>query len=192
MASPTVPEIEESGTVGMPSGVGAIRRKRWKAYAYSLAGALSFLLLWQIASGFTRTEFNLLPNPLEVLNRMGDFIFGNEARHIPPGWVFLNFWDTFRKTMYGFAGALIFGIPIGILMGRYRYAKNFFFDFVYLAANIPLIVYAILGLLIFGIGDTGPAFVVGLLVLPVITLNVAAGVEGVDPNLLAMSRSFGL
>jgi NitT/TauT family transport system permease protein len=77
-------------------------------------------------------------------------------------------------------------------MGRYRYAKNFFFDFVYLAANVPLIVYAILGLLIFGIGDTGPAFVVGLLVLPVITLNVAAGVEGVDKNLLAMSRSFGL
>ena len=77
-------------------------------------------------------------------------------------------------------------------MGRYRYAKAFFFDFVYLAANVPLIVYAILGLLIFGIGDIGPAFVVGLLVLPVITLNVAAGVEGVDQNLLAMSRSFGL
>jgi NitT/TauT family transport system permease protein len=123
---------------------------------------------------------------------MGDYIFGNEAEGIPPGWVFVNFWETFRKTLYGFAGALIIGVPIGILMGRYRYAKNFFFDFVYLAANVPLIVYAILGLLLFGLGDTGPAFVVGLLVLPVITLNVAAGVEGVDRNLLSMSRAFGL
>ena len=123
---------------------------------------------------------------------MGDYTFGDEAEGIPPGWVFVNFWETFRKTLYGFAGALLLGVPIGILMGRYRYAKNFFFDFVYLAANVPLIVYAILGLLLFGIGDIGPAFVVGLLVLPVITLNVAAGVEGVDKNLLAMSRSFGL
>ena len=92
---------------------------------------------------------------------MGDYIFGDEAENIPTGWVFVNFWETFRKTLYGFFGALLIGVPIGILMGRYRYAKNFFFDFIYLAANVPLIVYAILGLLIFGIGDAGPAFVVG-------------------------------
>jgi NitT/TauT family transport system permease protein len=53
-------------------------------------------------------------------------------------------------------------------------------------------VYAILGLLLFGIGDTGPAFVVALLVLPVISLNVAAGVEGVDQHLLSMSRAYGM
>ena len=194
MASPSVPEIEgpEPARV-MPSA--AARRTtsaRWKATAYSVAGAISFLVIWQIASGYTRTEFDLLPSPAEVAQRMGDYIFGNEAEGIPSGWVFVNFWETFRKTLYGFAGALVIGVPIGILMGRYRYAKNFFFDFVYLAANVPLIVYAILGLLLFGLGDTGPAFVVMLLVLPVISLNVAAGVEGVDRNLLAMSRAYRL
>ncbi len=194
MTTPNIPEIEgsESGSE-MPSIVARrTSSARWKATAYSLLGAVSFIVVWQIASGYTRTEFDLLPSPLEVLERMGEYVMGNEAENIPAGWVFVNFWETFRKTLYGFAGALVIGVPIGILMGRYRYAKNFFFDFVYLAANVPLIVYAILGLLIFGIGDTGPAFVVGLLVLPVITLNVAAGVEGVDKNLLAMSRSFGL
>jgi NitT/TauT family transport system permease protein len=194
LAAPSVPEIEtvDPGSVTTSDAARRTTSARWKATAYSLLGAISFLVVWQLASQYTRTEFDLLPSPLEVTSRMGDYIFGNEAEGIPPGWVFVNFWETFRKTLYGFAGALILGIPIGILMGRYRYAKSFFFDFVYLAANIPLIVYAILGLLIFGIGDTGPAFVVGLLVLPVITLNVAAGVEGVDQNLLAMSRSFGL
>ena len=194
MAAPSVPEIEtiDPGSVTTSDAARRTTSARWKATAYSLVGAISFLVVWQLASQYTRTEFDLLPSPLEVASRMGDYIFGNEAEGIPPGWVFVNFWETFRKTLYGFAGALILGVPIGILMGRYRYAKSFFFDFVYLAANIPLIVYAILGLLIFGIGDTGPAFVVGLLVLPVITLNVAAGVEGVDQNLLAMSRSFGL
>ena len=187
-------ESEESG-VDRASKVAVARqfnRNRWKAVAYSVAGALSFLIVWHLASKFQRTEFVLLPGPLDVFGRMWEYIIGNEAEAIPPGWVTVNFWETFRKTMYGFAGALIVGVPVGVLMGRYRYAKNFFFDFVYLAANVPLIVYAILGLLIFGIGDTGPAFVVGLLVLPTITLNVAAGVEGVDQNLLAMSIAYGL
>lgn len=194
MATTSVPDLEPAVPERLSSAVEArhTSQKRWKAVLYSVAGAVSFIIVWHLASGFTRTEFELLPSPLSVLQRMVDFVRGNEERNIPPGWVFLNFWETFRKTLYGFAGALVLGVPIGILMGRYRYAKNFFFDFVYLAANVPLIVYAILGLLIFGIGDTGPAFVVGLLVLPVITLNVAAGVEGVDRNLLAMSRAFGL
>ena len=37
---------------------------------------------------------------------MGDYIFGDEAENIPTGWVFVNFWETFRKTLYGFFGAL--------------------------------------------------------------------------------------
>ena len=194
MATPSVTDVEESeSTTAIP--LASAKRPastRWKATAYSLAGAASLLVIWQLASGYKPSEFDLLPAPLEVLQRMGDYTFGNELEGIDSGFVFINFWETFRKTLLGFAGALAVGVPIGILMGRYRYAKNFFFDFVYLAANVPLIVYAILGLLLFGLGDTGPAFVVALLVLPVISLNVAAGVEGVDRNLLAMSRAYGM
>ena len=186
-----IPQTESTTSVVVDTSKRA-STMRWKATAYSLLGAVALIAVWQVASGFTRTEFYLLPDPLSVLERMRDFTFGNEAEGIATGWVFVNFWETFRKTLLGFGGALVVGVPIGILMGRYRYAKNFFFDFVYLAANVPLIVYAILGLLLFGIGDTGPAFVVALLVLPVISLNVAAGVEGVDKNLLSMSRAYGM
>jgi NitT/TauT family transport system permease protein len=166
-------------------------RTRRTAALYSALGALAFLAVWVVGSGFARTEFDLLPSPWLVAERMWGFVVGDAERGVEAGTVFVNFWETFRKTMIGFAGAVLLGVPIGILMGRYRYAKNFFFDFVYLAANVPLIVYAILGLLLFGLGDAGPAFVVMLLVLPVISLNVAAGVEGVDRQLLAMSRAYG-
>lgn len=164
---------------------------RRKAAVYSLLGAVTVLVVWQLVSGFQRTAFDLLPGPAQVADRMWGFIVGDPSRGVASGTVFINFWETLRKTLIGFAAAVVFGVPIGILMGRYRYAKNFFFDLVYLAANVPLIVYAILGLLLFGLGDAGPAFVVALLVLPVISLNVAAGVEGVDRNLLTMSRAYG-
>ena len=194
MATPPLTDIEQSESISAIPLATAKRpaSTRWKATAYSLAGAVSLLAIWQLAAGYSPTEFDLLPGPLQVLERMGDYTFGNELEGIEAGFVFLNFWETLRKTLLGFAGALVVGVPIGILMGRYRYAKNFFFDFVYLAANVPLIIYAVLSLLLFGLRDTGPAFVVALLVLPVISLNVAAGVEGVDRNLLSMSRAYGM
>ncbi|MEO8424089.1 MAG: hypothetical protein ABI595_09280, partial [Actinomycetota bacterium] len=189
MASETSTDIEPASSpralaVDVGRKTASTRRK---AAVYSLLGAATVLVIWQVASGFQRTAFDLLPSPAEVADRMWGFVVGDPSRGVASGTVFINFWETLRKTLIGFAGAFVVGVPIGILMGRYRYAKNFFFDLIYLAANVPLIVYAILGLLLFGLGDAGPAFVVALLVLPVISLNVAAGVEGVDRQLLSMS-----
>jgi NitT/TauT family transport system permease protein len=176
-----------------PSAVDVGKRAasiRRKATLYSIAGGLGLLVAWTIASQYTKTEFEILPPPWVVAERMWGFIVGDPSRGVEPGTVFINFWDTLRKTLFGFLGAVVAGVPIGILMGRYRYAKNYFFDFVYLAANVPLIVYSILAVVLFGLGDLGPAVVVALLVLPDIALNVAAGVEGVDRRLLAMSRVY--
>jgi ABC-type nitrate/sulfonate/bicarbonate transport system permease component len=75
-------------------------------------------------------------------------------------------------------------------MGRYRYARAFFHYFVYLFANVPLLVYAVIAIVVFGISPWGPAFVVMLEAFTGIAINVAAGVESVDRGLLAMSRSF--
>jgi NitT/TauT family transport system permease protein len=165
-------------------------RNRWKARGYSLLGALTLLLVWWLASLYRPTEFELIPPPWTVAERMWGFIVGDAVRGVSPGWVFVNFWETFVKTLYGFIGAIAAGIPIGILMGRFRYAKAFFFDLIYITANVPLVVYSILALIIFGLGDTGPAVVVAFMVLPSITLNVAAGVESVDRGLLLMSQVY--
>jgi NitT/TauT family transport system permease protein len=192
MATDTTIEPTEPLSVAPVDVAREAGSRRRKALGYSLLGAAAFFLAWSLGSLYAPSEFELLPSPWAVAQRMWAFVVGDASRGIEPGWVFLNFWETIRKTMLGFAGAIVVGVPIGILMGRFRYAKSFFFDLVYLAANVPLIVYAILSLLMFGLGDTGPAFVVALLVLPGIVLNVAAGVEGVDRNLLAMSQAYGL
>jgi NitT/TauT family transport system permease protein len=100
------------------------------------------------------------------------------------------FLKSLQKTLMGWGAAVAIGIPIGLLMGRYRYARAFFHDLVYLLANVPLVVYAVISLVVFGISDVGPAFVVMLLVLPAVSINVAAGVASADQGLLAMSRAF--
>src|SRR5688572_6098610 len=114
MATPSVTDVEQSeSTTAIPLATAKRpANMRWKAAAYSLAGAVSLLVIWQLASGYRPSEFDLLPAPLEVLRRMGDYTFGNELEGIDSAFVFINFWETFRKTLLGFAGALVVGVPI--------------------------------------------------------------------------------
>jgi NitT/TauT family transport system permease protein len=169
-------ELEQEAIDALASGG---RRTRSKV-VYSLLGAFSFVAVWAYFS--TVLEPFIMPSPLAVARRMGELVASGE--------VFTNFASSFLKTMAGWAMALALGIPIGMLMGRYRYARAFFHDFVYLFANVPLLVYAVIAIVVFGISPWGPAFVVMLEAFTGIAINVAAGVESVDRGLLAMSRSF--
>lgn len=148
---------------------------------YSALGALAFLGVWGFFSAFVLEPY-VLPSPGSVGAKMWELTASGD--------VFTNFATSFMKTMVGWAGALAVGIPIGLMMGRYRYARAFFHDFVYIFANVPLLVYAVVALIIFGISPWGPAFVVTLEAFTGVALNTAAGVESVDRGLLSMSRSF--
>ncbi|MEX0756286.1 MAG: ABC transporter permease [Actinomycetota bacterium] len=148
---------------------------------YSLLGGLAFIGVWAYFAAFVFEPY-VLPSPGRVVARMWELL--------TTGLVVENFWSSFVKTMVGWAIALAVGIPIGLIMGRYRYGKAFFHDFVYIFANVPLLVYAVVALIVFGISPWGPAFVVALEAFTGIAINVAAGVESVDRGLLSMSRSF--
>jgi NitT/TauT family transport system permease protein len=179
MTTATEEILDTSSSAAMDSA--ALRRRSLSTAGYAILGALCFLGVWGFFATFVLEPY-VLPPPWAVAQRMWQLL--------GEGTVLTNFWSSLWKTMLGWLLALVFGLPIGLLMGRYRYAKSFFHDLVYLAANVPLIVYAVLMLIVFGISSIGPAFVVMLLVLPAVAFNVAAGVESADRGLLAMSRSF--
>jgi NitT/TauT family transport system permease protein len=176
-AEKSLEELEQEAIDALASGE---RRTRTKIL-YSLAGALSFLGVWAFFAEVAFEPF-ILPSPVAVGRRMAELVGSGE--------LFTNFLSSFLKTMAGWAMAFVIGTPIGLLMGRYRYARAFFHDFVYLFANVPLLVYAVIAIVVFGISPWGPAFVVMLEAFTGIAINVAAGVESVDRGLLAMSRSF--
>ena len=162
--------------------LGGRRSRAVARVGLSLLGGLTFLGLWAALSEW-KFEPVVLPSPFAVVENMGTLL--NE------GLVGEAFLKSLQKTLMGWAAAMAIGIPIGLLMGRYRYARAFFHDFVYVLSNVPLVVYAVISLVLFGISDIGPAFVVMLLVLPAVSINVAAGVASADQGLLDMSRAFG-
>jgi NitT/TauT family transport system permease protein len=160
---------------------GWIRSRAVARVVLSLLGAASFIGLWAALSEWKFEPF-VLPSPFAVVDNMWALL--------QEGIVAEAFLQSLKKTLMGWGAAVVLGIVIGLLMGRYRYARAFFHDQIYLLANVPLVVYAVVSLVIFGISDIGPAFVVMLLVLPAVSINVAAGVASADEGLMSMSRAF--
>lgn len=155
-------------------------RRSAAAQAYSIAGIATFIAIWAFFA--SRMEPYVLPSPWAVATRMWELLLTGDVVH--------NFLMSFWRAVLGWLIAVVAGSVIGFLMGRYRYARAFFHDLIYLAANIPLIVYAIVAIIVFGISGMGPTSVVVLFVLPSIALNVAAGMMSVDQDLVGMSKAF--
>jgi NitT/TauT family transport system permease protein len=145
-------------------------------------GWAAFFGIWAFVSSVILNEFTL-PGPVKVGKAMWEIV---EA-----GAFVDDFRSSISKTFLGFGVASLIGVPIGFLMGRSRYWKAFFHDGVVGAGSIPGLTYAVMALVIFGIGYQGPVLAVGLISMPFIALNVAEGLEGVDQDLVRMSSAFG-
>ena len=147
-----------------------------------LLGWVVFLGIWAFISSVILNQF-ILPGPVKVLQAIWEIV--------KTGSFIDDFWASISKTFVGFGIAVLLGVPIGYLMGRGRYWKAFFHDGVVGAGSVPGIVYALMALVIFGIGFLGPVLAVGLISMPFIALSVAEGLEGVDDDLLRMSTAYG-
>lgn len=100
-------------------------------------------------------------------------------------------WVSNQAMLIGFAISIVMGIPLGLIMGRYRSAEAFTDVYINIllvtpmAAIIPLIIMAI------GFGLQARVLLVVLFALPMVIVNSRAGVRQVDPTLIEMSQSFG-
>jgi NitT/TauT family transport system permease protein len=147
-----------------------------------VVGYLGLGAIWAFLSAY---YFNAvtLPPPSAVLSYMWDLAVSGAA--------FTNFASSIGKIVAGFAIGTLIGAPIGLLMGRSQYWKNFWLRPILTIGNIPGLCYAVFALIFFGLGAKGPILAVTLVALPFVALNVMEGVEGVDERLVHMSKVYG-
>ena len=92
---------------------------------------------------------------------------------------------------YGFAAAVIVGVPLGILMGwrpRVGYALDPLMTVFYAS---PLVALAPLVVIFFGVGVGGKAVIIFFLAVFPFIFNACAGVRSVDRLLINVVRSLG-
>jgi NitT/TauT family transport system permease protein len=106
-----------------------------------------------------------------------------------------RFWDALlisnQSLVFGFAIAVVLGIPLGLAMGRFRVAERA--ADVYLNILLVTPMAALIPLLLMSLGLTLASRVVLVVLFSIVmvVVNSRAGVRQVDPSLIEMARSFG-
>lgn len=145
-----------------------------------LAATLTFLAAWQVVSLLSET----FPGPASVVGALVDEATG--------GHLLDNFLVSMRRFLVGMGIAVLVGVVLGLLIGASRLMEAFLNDVNVVGLSIPAVIWALLCTMWFGFGDLAPIVTVVLSATPFVTVNVAAGVRSVPPELRHMSRSFGV
>lgn len=175
----------EAKAIGTAAGA---RRRRYLAVG---AGWVGFVGIWWLLAIWVGSEARL-PSPPRILEEAGKIFFGDPELARDEGGIFWpNFTSSVLRVLFGFVTGVVFGTPLGFLMGRSRYWRAFLKSPVLIAGSIPGLTYAVMVLVVFGISNIGPILAVGLISMPYIAINVAEGVAGVDRGLINMSTAFG-
>jgi NitT/TauT family transport system permease protein len=98
---------------------------------------------------------------------------------------------SLQALTLGFILSVLFGVPLGLLMGRYRRVESFLEIYMTALLTVPMISFIPFLVIAFGLGLHSRVWIVFLFAFVIIAINTAAGVRNVDPVLTEMARSFG-
>ncbi|MDQ7970196.1 MAG: ABC transporter permease [Oxalicibacterium faecigallinarum] len=151
--------------------------------ARALIGPAALILIWWLANDSAWVSNKLLPNPFAT--------FGTLWESLLSGSMTVDLGATLYRTMYAFAMAAVFGIPVGIALGsneRIYRSVEFLVDFF---RSTPATAMFPLFLLIFGIGDFAKIAVAGFSAWLVVVFNVAYGVMNSRKTRILAARVMG-
>jgi NitT/TauT family transport system permease protein len=98
---------------------------------------------------------------------------------------------TMYRVGFGFALAAVVGLPLGILMARYKPIENFFMPLASALMPIPSLAWVPIFILWFGLGNTVAILIVFYAATFPMLLNTWSGVRSVNPLWLRAAGAMG-
>ncbi len=153
----------------------------------SLAGFAGFFGLWTLIalSGLVQAQF--LPTPWAVVEQFVSltqkpFVGYTLQQHL---------WSSMGRFGMGFGLAVLVGIPLGLLMGWFRWMDAIvgpLFDALRFVAPIAWVPFAALW---FGTGIGGPVLIIFSGAFPPCVINAYRGAKYVEPRFIEAARTLG-
>ena len=163
-------------------GALASAARTWRVVWPALLAFAALLLLWQWATsgeqGFDRT---LYPTPVAVYQTI---IAQRDA-------LWANTLVTLEETLIGFFWAFVAGVAFAVVIDLSPWLRRALYPLLVASQTIPLITLAPLLVLWFGFGLVSKTIVVTLVCFFPITVGLADGLRGADPELIKLYRAFG-
>jgi NitT/TauT family transport system permease protein len=148
---------------------------------------LACVAAWQWAStrhaDFGLVTFQNVPSPGDVIEAARALLASPKLeQHLSA---------SIYRVFAGFAGAAFTGIALGLVIGRSRVLEDLLLPPLEVLRPIPAVAWIPLAILMFPSSEMSMVYITFIGALFPILLNTIHGVEGVDPRLVASSRSLG-
>lgn len=146
-----------------------------------LLSVVTLALLWEIAGRTGNTRL-LPPFSIVVVAWFELLVSGQLFRALS---------ISLQAMALGYVLSVLFGVPLGLLMGRYRRLESFLDIYMTALLTVPMISFIPFLVIAFGLGLHSRVWIVFLFAFVIIAINTTAGVRNVDATLTEMARSFG-
>jgi NitT/TauT family transport system permease protein len=152
------------------------------AFALPIAVAALFLIGWHLSVRLSGSE--LFPTPVEVA--LGILELAQR------GLLLKYIVASLFRVSWGFALAVLIGVPFGLVLGWYSHAFHAFNPIIQVLRPISPIAWIPIAILWFGITDAAPIFLIFLASVFPITISATAAVQNMQPVYLRAAQNFGL
>lgn len=147
-----------------------------------------FLLLgWALVSNMGWVDPVILPSPQVMFHTTTDFIAAGYSN--TPAWRHIGV--SVMRTFAGLGGGIMFGIPVGLLIGYYRPANAVLGPIFSFIRPVPPIAFIPLVILYFGIGEFPKILLIGIAAFLYIVLNTSNGVRAIPIDLIRAALNLG-
>lgn len=162
--------------------------QRFPLFSFVLAWML-LAAVWEIGAVTGVLNRDILPPPSVVIPYI---LAGPGSAGIGPQQV--SYGEAILKTLFrvltGLSLGMLMAFPLGIVLAATS-ARQIAMPMIQTIAPVAPVAWVPLAIALFGIGDSSAIFVVFMGVFAVMTLAVAAAVDGVPSELLKTARSLG-
>jgi NitT/TauT family transport system permease protein len=148
------------------------------------SGLISWIILfilWGVISLFYSETF--FPSPVETYNGFKEILLNGKL------WEDISI--SVQRVLIGWSRALLIGIPIGLLIGRFKIINWFIEPFINFFRFVPAIGFLTLFLMWFGVGEESKLILITYASIFPIIINTIAGVNAINPIKYQASESLG-
>jgi ABC-type nitrate/sulfonate/bicarbonate transport system permease component len=155
---------------------------------YTVIGILAFFGAWYLAGALQLTPAKFLPMPHQVLAKFISLCQEPFAGYTLPQ----HMLSSLQRYAMGFSLAALLGVPLGLLMGRFRMLDDIIsplFDGLRFIAPVAWVPFAALW---FGTGIGGPTLIIFAGAFPPCLINAYRGARSVDIRFLEAASMLGI
>ncbi|MFC0131439.1 nitrate ABC transporter, permease protein [Massilia eurypsychrophila] len=152
-------------------------------------GVALLVLVWQIIS-VKNTNF---PSPAvtaaEALRLFADPFYSNGPNDQGIGW---NIYASLKRVAVGFGLAAAVGIPLGFMIGRFKFLAGMFNPVISLLKPVSPLAWLPIGLLVFKAADPAAIWSIFICSIWPMIINTAVGVQRVPQDYMNVARVLNL